>query len=493
MANNTPYHWTLAQANQHLAAGDVSSRELTQACLERRKQLNDQLNFVVARDDDAALNAASASDERRKKGELLGPLDGIPVALKDMFLTTELPTTACSRILENYRSPYNATAWRKLKEQGAVLVGKLNQDEFAMGSSNETSCHGPCRNPWDSQRSCGGSSGGSAGAVAAGLCPGSLGTDTGGSVRQPAAFCGVVGLRPTYGRVSRRGVIAFASSLDQVGPLARDVTGCAMLLSAIAGHDPHDSTSLPHPAERYEQKLPDQAKGLTVGVAEELLEQADADVRATVRNAAAAMQARGATLRPVSLPDPDLAVAAYYVLACAEASSNLSRYDGVRYGPRKGQESGLDEMVRRTRGELFGAEVKRRILLGTYMLSAGYYDAYYVRAQKVRQHLARKLHQVLAEVDVILGPTTPTSAFALGAKPDPLSMYLSDLYTIPASLAGLPALSLNGGFCDSGLPVGVQLVGKALQEKTLLQAAYALERELGLSNLPSMNNMDDPA
>ncbi len=488
MANNSLCCWTLAQASQHLSAGDVSSCELTQACLDRRKQLNHRLNCVVAHDDTVALNAAAASDERRKKGHLLGPLDGIPVALKDMFLTTELPTTACSRILENYRSPYDATAWRKLKAQGAVLVGKLNQDEFAMGSSNETSAYGPCRNPWDVRRSCGGSSGGSAGAVASGLCPGSLGTDTGGSVRQPAAFCGVVGLRPTYGRVSRQGVIAFASSLDQVGPLARDVTGCAMLLGAIAGHDPHDSTSLPHPAELYEHALPHQAKGLTVGVTEELLEQADADVRTTVQNAASALQARGATLRAVSLPDANLAAATYYVLACAEASSNLSRYDGVRYGPRKGKQAGLEEMVCRTRGELFGAEVKRRILLGTYMLSAGYYDAYYVRAQKVRHHLTLKLQQVLDEVDVILGPTTPTSAFVLGDKPDPLSMYLSDLYTIPASLSGLPALSLNGGFCHRGLPVGVQLVGKALQEKTLLQAAYALEQELDLNNLPSMDD-----
>ncbi|MEM7403414.1 MAG: Asp-tRNA(Asn)/Glu-tRNA(Gln) amidotransferase subunit GatA, partial [Myxococcota bacterium] len=445
------------------------------------------LNCFVAQDDEAALAAAKQSDERRAQGKALGPLDGIPVGLKEMILTTELPTTAGSAILRGYRPPYNATVWQRLQQQGAVLLGKLNQDEFAMGSSTETSMHGPCRNPWDPKRCAGGSSGGSAAAVAAGMCLGSLGTDTGGSVRQPAAFCGVVGLKPTYGRVSRFGVIAFASSLDQVGPIADDVSSCALLLEAIAGHDANDSTSLPAPVDSYTKRLQRDIKGLKVGVPPQLLEQCSADVRQVVEQAIATLRSQGAQLQEVTLPDADLCVATYYVLACAEASSNLSRYDGIRYGPRLGEAEGLQALYTRTRGELFGAEVKRRILLGAYVLSAGYYDAYYVRAQQVRRLLTQQLLQQLQQVDVIITPTTPSPAFLLGEKTgDPLSMYRSDVCTIGASLAGLPALSLNAGFCPQGLPIGVQLIGNPLAELTLLQTAYALEQQLALNNCPPL-------
>ncbi|MEM7403117.1 MAG: Asp-tRNA(Asn)/Glu-tRNA(Gln) amidotransferase subunit GatA [Myxococcota bacterium] len=487
MSDCNATRWTLHQASCCLQQGEISSQELTQECLNAIAQHNSQLNCFVAQADKAALAAAKQADERRARGKALGPLDGIPVALKDMILTTELPTTACSGILRGYQSPYDATVWRKLREQGAVLLGKLNQDEFAMGSSTETSAYGPCRNPWDLNRCAGGSSGGSAAAVSAGLCLGSLGTDTGGSVRQPAAFCGIVGLRPTYGRVSRFGVVAFASSLDQVGPMAADVPGCALLLDAIAGHDANDSTSLPNPAGGYAQQLQKDISGLQVGVAKQLLEQADDCVRKVIEQAIASLRSRGAHIQEVVLPDADLCVAVYYVLTSAEASSNLSRYDGIRYGPRLGEDEGLQGLYTRTRGELFGDEVKRRILLGTYVLSAGYYDAYYVRAQQVRRLLAQQFSKVLQQVDVIVTPTTPSPAFMLGEKiRDPLSMYLNDVCTAGVSLAGVPALSLNAGFCSKGLPVGVQLIGKPLAELTLLQTGHALQQQLALDNHPPL-------
>jgi aspartyl-tRNA(Asn)/glutamyl-tRNA(Gln) amidotransferase subunit A len=473
---------SLGELARALEERRCSSVEATAEALARIAAIDDKLGSVLCLDETGARAAAAAADERRARGEAMGPLDGVPIGLKDNLCLEGLPTTAASRILEGYVPPYDATCVGRLKDAGAVLLGKLNCDELAMGSSSENSAYKPCRNPWDLSRTPGGSSGGSAAAVAAGLCAGSLGTDTGGSIRQPAGFCGVVGMKPTYGRVSRFGVVAFASSLDQVGPFARDVEGAALLLEAIAGFDERDSTSIDAPVPAYARGLADGIKGLKVGLPREYLtgEGIGDEVRAAVADARRALEARGASVVEVSLPHTKYAVATYYIVATAEASSNLARYDGVRYGPRRGEGEGLLALYEKTRGELFGDEVKRRIMLGTYVLSAGYYDAYYLRAQKVRRLLADDFARAFEEVDVLLCPTSPTLPFALGERTtDPLSMYLSDVFTLGASLAGLPGASVNAGFFGE-LPIGVQLLGRALDEQTVLNAAAALEAELGL-------------
>ncbi len=463
-----------------------SSREVTEACLARIAAHDDELGAFLHTGAEAALTAADAADERRARGAALGPLDGVPLGLKDNLVTEGVPTTAGSRILEGWLPPYDGTVVQRLKQQGAVLVGKLNCDEFAMGSSTENSAFRVCKNPWQRAYAPGGSSGGSAAAVAAGMCFGSLGTDTGGSIRQPASFCGVVGMKPSYGRVSRFGVVAFASSLDQVGPFARDVEGSAHLLRAIAGHDARDATSVEREVPDYAALLDERCAGLRVGLPKEYLEAGagiSPEVRQAVEDARRALESRGASVVEVTLPHTKYAVATYYIVATAEASSNLARYDGVRFGKRLGEAKGLVPMYEETRGALFGDEVKRRILLGTYVLSSGYYDAHYLRAQKVRRRFAEDYGRAFQSVDVMLCPTSPTAPFRLGEKTsDPLTMYLSDVFTIGANLAGLPGLSLNAGFSSGGLPLGVQLLGRPFEEERVLSAAFALERELGLAD-----------
>jgi len=432
-------------------------------------------NLVMA---DEARAQAVAVDRTVANGEDPGPLAGVPVALKDNLCTRGVPTTCSSRILEGWRPPYDATVVTRLQRAGAVVVGKTNMDEFAMGSSTETSAFGPTRNPHHTGRVPGGSSGGSAAAVAAGFVPLALGSDTGGSIRQPAALCGVVGMKPTYGTVSRYGLVAFASSLDQIGPFAATVADAALLFDVIGGHDPADSTSLNRPTPRVLSVLDDGVAGLTVGVLAELLDGADPDVVARVRQAADALAAAGARVEEASVPEVVLGLSAYYLIAPGEASSNLARYDGVRYGLRRDAEDTV-AMNTATRSAGFGAEVKRRIMLGTYALSSGYYDAYYGTAQRVRTRIAEDFHEAFASFDFIVAPTSPTTAFELGAKAqDPLAMYLSDFCTVPMSLAGIPAISIPSGLSE-GLPVGFQLAGPAFSENRLFDAAYALERAIG--------------
>ncbi|MFN8626053.1 MAG: Asp-tRNA(Asn)/Glu-tRNA(Gln) amidotransferase subunit GatA [Candidatus Binatia bacterium] len=467
----------LEQAAALLAHKQVSAVELTRAFLERIAATDRTVRSFITVAEDVALAQAQRADERRARGEA-GPLLGIPVGVKDVILTAGVRSTAGSRILAQFVAPYEATVTRRLVEAGAVCIGKTNCDEFAMGSSTENSGFMPTCNPWDLERVPGGSSGGSASALAARQCLGTLGTDTGGSIRQPAAFCGVVGMKPTYGRVSRYGVIAYASSLDQVGPMAHSVSGCAHLLGAIAGHDPHDSTSVPRPVADYVGHLGAGIRGLRVGIPEEyFVAGIEPDVEAAVRAAVGVLQDLGAQVSPVSLPHTEYAIAAYYVIATAEASSNLARYDGVKYGLRLGEGDSLLDMYRRTRAGGFGTEVKRRIMLGTYVLSAGYYDAYYLKAQKARTLIRRDFEQVFATHDLIVTPTTPTTAFRLGEKTsDPLQMYLSDIFTISINLAGLPGISLPCGFDRQGLPIGLQIVGRPFEEETVLQAACAYEQ-----------------
>ena len=470
---------TLEEAAAALQSGATTSEKLTRAALERIGNIDPKLHAFLKVDADGALAQARASQGRRQAGEARGALDGVPVALKDIFCTKGLTTTCASKILEGYVPPYDATAWARLKDAGAVNLGKLNMDEFAMGSSNENSAFGPVHNPWDLARTPGGSSGGSAAAVAARLAFGTLGTDTGGSIRQPAALSGVVGVKPTYGRVSRYGVIAFASSLDQVGPLARTVRDAALLLGTVAGHDPADSTSIPTPVPDYLANIEGGARGFKLGVPREyFVGGLDPQVEQAVRDAIELYRSLGAEIREVSLPHTEYATATYYLVATAEASSNLARYDGVRYGHRSGEAKGLLDMYLKSRAEGFGDEVKRRIMLGTYALSAGYYDAYYLRAQKVRTLIKRDFDEAFKEVDALITPTSPTPAFKLGEKTsDPLQMYLADIFTISCNLAGLPGLSLPCGFTKAGLPIGLQLLGKALDEATLLRLARAYERE----------------
>jgi len=456
--------------------GETTPSKVTDAYLARIATLDDKVGAYITVTADHARSAAQASDKRYREGRPLGPLDGAPIALKDVFCTKGVRTTCASKILENFVPPYDATVVDRLVRAGAVMLGKSNMDEFAMGSSTEHSALKMTRNPWDLTRVPGGSSGGPAAAVAAGLAAGSLGTDTGGSIRQPAAFCGVVGLKPTYGRVSRYGLVAFASSLDHPGPFGADVTDTALLLGAIAGHDPNDATSLAAPVADYTAGLEQGVRGLRLGVPDEYFTKGmDAEVEGAVRAAIDVLKGLGATLERLSLPATPHALATYYVIAPAEASSNLARYDGVKYGLRvPGRD--LIDMESKTRAAGFGAEVKRRIMLGTYVLSAGYYDAYYGQAQKVRTLVRRDFDAAFDRVDLIVAPTTPNVPFRRGEKADPIAMYLNDVFTIPADMSGVPAVSVPCGFTASGLPIGLQLIGRALDEATVLRAARAYER-----------------
>jgi aspartyl-tRNA(Asn)/glutamyl-tRNA(Gln) amidotransferase subunit A len=465
---------TVAELGAKLAAREVSAVELARQSFARLDALDPKLHAFLFTRREAALADAAESDARRVRGEARGPLDGIPIALKDNIVQAGEPATCASRILEGYVSPFDATAVARLRAAGAVIVGRTNLDEFAMGSSTENSSQGPTRNPWDLARTPGGSSGGSAAAVAAGIVPAALGSDTGGSIRQPAALCGVVGVKPTYGRVSRWGLVAFASSLDQIGPVARTAEDCALVLEAIAGHDPSDSTSLPEPAPRIE--LGGDVSGLTLGFLREA-EDAAPGVRARVGEAVAELERAGAKVREVSLPHTRFGIAAYYLIATAEASSNLARYDGVRYGRRAADGAdGVTGLYERTRAEGFGPEVKRRILLGTYVLSAGYYEAYYRKAQQVRTLLRRDFDAAFERCDAVVLPTTPETAFRLGEKSsDPLALYLADVFTVSANLAGLPAASIPCGL-DGGLPVGLQILGRPRDEATVLRIADAYQR-----------------
>ena len=464
-----------------LKSGETTSSELTESVFSRIEEVDGKVHSYLTLTREQAMEAAGRADERYRKGDPLGDMDGIPVGIKDIFLTEGVRTTAGSKILDNFTAPYDGTVISRVRKAGAVITGKLNMDEFAMGSSTENSGFFLTCNPWDMKRVPGGSSGGSAAAVAAGEAVCALGTDTGGSIRQPASHCGVVGMKPTYGRVSRYGVIAFASSLDQVGPLTRDVTDCAILLKTIAGHDPADSTSADIPVPDYPSLLTGEVEGMTIGLPEEYFgDGIEPEVEELVRKAAAALEARGARLIPVSLPSTKYAVATYYIIAPAEASSNLARYDGVRYGVRAADADGLIEMYRKTRSRGFGPEVKRRIMLGTFALSAGYYDAYYGKAQRVRTMIIREMAEAFTKADALLSPTAPTPAFFFDDKmDDPLQMYLSDICTIPVNIAGNAALSVPCGVTKEGLPVGVQLISPAFKEETLLNVAYAYEQERG--------------
>ena len=472
---------SIAELSDTLASRQASSREVTEASLARVARSDAALGAFLTVTAESALAAARASDERRARGQARSPLEGVPLGLKDIFLTRGIETTAGSRILRGFVPPYDATAVERLGRAGAVVVGKLNMDEFAMGSSTENSAVKPCHNPYDLGRTPGGSSGGSAAAVAARQVFGALGTDTGGSIRQPASFCGVVGLKPTYGRVSRYGVVAFASSLDQVGPIARTVGDAALLLGAVAGHDPRDLTSSPRPVPDYLEALEGGARGLRLGVPREWFQGGvEPGVERAVREALDTYRRLGASLVEVSLPHTKYAVAAYYLIAPAEASSNLARYDGVRFGLSV-RGGGLRQMYGQTRARGFGPEPKRRIMLGTYALSAGYYQAYYLRAQKVRTLIRRDFDRAFEVCDLLAGPVSPTVAFRLGEKvDDPLQMYLADIFTISCNLAALPGLSVPCGIHPrEKLPVGLQLVGRPFDEATLFRAARALERERG--------------
>jgi aspartyl-tRNA(Asn)/glutamyl-tRNA(Gln) amidotransferase subunit A len=467
---------TLKQLSQALAAGEISSVELTGLYLDRIARLDPRLNAYITVDPEKTLAQARAADARRAAGQA-GPLTGIPLAQKDIFCAEGWPTTCGSRMLGNFVSPYDAAVIERCNAAGAVILGKTNMDEFAMGSSNETSHFGPVRNPWDTGRVPGGSSGGSAAAVAAGLAPAATGTDTGGSIRQPAAMCNLTGLKPTYGVVSRYGMIAYASSLDQGGPLARSAEDCALLLNVMAGFDARDSTSLDRSAEDYARDLDKPLAGLRIGLPREFFgEGCDAGVMRCVEDALAEYRKLGAQTVEVGLPNMKLAVPAYYVIAPAEASSNLSRYDGVRYGYRAPEYADLNDMYARTRAQGFGDEVKRRILIGTYVLSHGYYDAYYLQAQRIRRLIAEDFAAAFRQCDVIMGPTSPSTAFRLGEKAsDPVQMYLSDIYTIAVNLAGLPGMAVPVGFAD-GLPVGLQLIGGYFSEARLLNAAHRYQQ-----------------
>ena len=467
---------TIAQLAAGLRNGDFSSEELTRAYLERVARHDDTLNSFITISETEALQQARLADQRLKAGNGT-TLTGIPVAQKDIFCTNGVLTTCGSRMLENFVAPYNATVIDKFNAAGAVMLGKTNMDEFAMGSSNETSYYGPVRNPWNTDTVPGGSSGGSAAAVAARLVPAASGTDTGGSIRQPAALCGITGLKPTYGRVSRYGMIAFASSLDQGGPLAQTAEDAAILLNTMAGFDSHDSTSIDEVVPDYTATLNDAIKGLKIGLPKEYFDAGlDAKVGKVVEAAIEEYKKLGAEIVDISLPNTHLAVPAYYVVAPAECSSNLSRFDGVRFGHRCEAPIDLEDLYKRSRGEGFGPEVKRRIMIGTYALSAGYYDAYYLKAQKVRRLISEDFKQAFEQVDVIMGPTSPSVAFKLGEKKDdPITMYLSDIYTIAVNLAGLPGMSIPAGFVKD-MPVGLQIIGSYFNEARLLNVAHQYQQ-----------------
>jgi len=467
---------TLAALSQALNNAELSSVELTRHFLSRIQQHDPQLNSFITVTDELALQQAQAADALRASGRA-GPLTGIPIAHKDIFCTQGVRTSCASKMLDNFIAPYNATVVEKLNAAGTVTLGKTNMDEFAMGSSNETSFYGVVKNPWNTDYVPGGSSGGSATCVSARLAPAATGTDTGGSIRQPASLCGVTGLKPTYGRVSRWGMIAFASSLDQAGPMTQTAEDAALMLNAMAGFDEKDSTCIDKAVPDYTADLNNSLEGLKIGLPKEFFKEGlDADVEATIQAAIKEYEKLGATVREISLSTTDLSVPAYYVLAPAEASSNLSRFDGARFGYRCDNPANLEDLYKRSRGEGFGDEVKRRILVGAYALSAGYYDAYYLQAQKVRRLIKNDFDQAFSEVDVIMGPTTPTAGFKIGEKAnDPVSMYLSDTYTIAVNLAGLPALSLPAGFA-SGLPVGLQIIGNHFKEAQLLNVAHRFQQ-----------------
>ncbi len=467
---------SIPQLSAALHRREISSEELTRHYLARIAALDAELNSFITVAEDQAISQARAADKKLADGSA-GPLTGIPLAHKDIFCTQGLRTSCGSRMLDNFVSPYDATMVARLAQAGMVTLGKTNMDEFAMGSSNETSYYGPVRNAWDLERVPGGSSGGSATAVAARLTPLATGTDTGGSIRQPAALCGITGLKPTYGRVSRYGMVAFASSLDQAGPMARTAEDAAWLLSAMSGYDPRDSTSIERPVDDYPAALGGDLEGLRIGLPREYFgEGLSAEVDAVIRGALQQYESLGARITDISLPNSALAVPTYYVVAPAECSSNLSRFDGVRYGYRCDEPRDLEDLYKRSRGEGFGPEVKRRIMIGTYALSAGYYDAYYLKAQKVRRLIRDDFREAFEQVDVIMGPTSPTPAFKLGEKTeDPVSMYLSDIYTIAVNLAGLPGVSIPAGFVQDR-PVGLQIIGDYFNEARLLNVAHRYQQ-----------------
>ncbi|MHB9030781.1 MAG: Asp-tRNA(Asn)/Glu-tRNA(Gln) amidotransferase subunit GatA [Candidatus Latescibacterota bacterium] len=475
------YELTARDLAASIRSGEVSAEEATRSALRRIEQVEPVVHAYITVIAEPALERAREIDSRRIRGEKIGPLGGIPMAVKDSILTAGIRTTAGSHILDNFIPPYDAFVISRLREAGAVIVGKANTDEFTMGSTCETSRFGPTRNPHDTGTVPGGSSGGSAAAVAAGECIAALGSDTGGSIRQPASFCGIVGIKPTYGRVSRFGLIAHASSLDQIGPMTRTVEDAALVLSVIAGHDRNDSTSLDAPVPDYAGEMRREVKGLRVGLPKEYFgEGLDPEVRKITMDAVDILKSDGAEIVDISLPNLEYAIPTYYLLSTAEASANLERYDGVRYGFRAPEAENLFEMYSRTRSQGFGAEVKRRIMLGTYCLSAGYYDAYYRKAQKVRRLIKEDFDAAFGKADAIIAPVSPTPAFPLGSKMnDPLQMYLADIYTISLNLAGLPGIAVPAGKTAAKLPVGVQIMGKALDESTLFALAASIERRVG--------------
>jgi aspartyl-tRNA(Asn)/glutamyl-tRNA(Gln) amidotransferase subunit A len=470
------YKLTLKELSDGLESRRFSSEELTAAYLQRIREQDKSLNAYITVPEESALANARKADELRARGKA-GPLAGVPVAHKDIFCTRGVRTSCGSRMLDNFIAPYDATVTSRLAEAGMIMLGKTNMDEFAMGSSNETSYYGAVHNPWDTGRVPGGSSGGSAAAVAARLAPAATGTDTGGSIRQPAALCGITGIKPTYGRISRYGMIAFASSLDQAGPMTQTAEDAALMLNAMSGFDERDSTSADSAVPDYCSTLNDSLDGLRIGLPRQYFSEGlDADVADTIQAAVKEFEKLGAVIKDIDLANTDLSVPAYYVVAPAECSSNLSRYDGVRFGYRCDDPVDLEDLYKRSRGEGFGEEVKRRIMIGTYVLSAGYYDAYYLKAQKVRRLIRDDFANAFREVDLVMGPTTPTPAFALGEKAgDPVSMYLSDVYTIAANLAGLPGISVPAGFVGN-LPVGLQIIGDYFQEGRLLNAAHRYQQ-----------------
>jgi aspartyl-tRNA(Asn)/glutamyl-tRNA(Gln) amidotransferase subunit A len=481
---------TLTDARDRIARGEVSAQELTEAHVRAVEGARD-LNAYIAETSELAMEMAKASDDRRGRGEA-GPLEGVPLAIKDLFCTKGVQSTAASHILNGFTPPYESTVTANLWKAGAVMLGKANMDEFAMGSSNENSAHGAARNPWQRRGDNkplvpGGSSGGSASAVAARAALGATGTDTGGSIRQPASFCGIVGMKPTYGRCSRFGIVAFASSLDQAGPMTRTVRDAAVMLRAMAGHDPNDSTSVDTPVPDFEAALTGDIRGLRVGIpAEYSVEGMPDEISRLWQQGVDWIKAAGAEPVEVSLPRTAYALPAYYIIAPAEASANLARYDGVRFGHRSAEARDLQELYEQTRGEGFGTEVKRRVLIGTYVLSAGYYDAYYNKARKVRTLIAEDFRNAFESVDVLLAPTTPSAAFGVGdLVDDPLSMYLNDVFTVPASLAGLPSISVPAGLSDTGLPMGLQLIGRAFDEETVLRTASVMEDAAGFDHRPA--------
>lgn len=481
---------TAHKLKERLIKKEISCTEITESIYSRIESVEEKLNSYIRLEKKNALKKAAEVDRIISSGGDIADFTGIPLAIKDNICTRGVTTTCASKILENYTPIYNATVIEKLEKQNFILTGKANMDEFAMGSSNENSHFGPVRNPWDTSRVPGGSSGGPAACVAAGEAICSLGSDTGGSIRQPASLCGIVGFKPTYGMVSRYGLVAFASSLDQIGPLTRDVEDCAALLNIICGHDENDSTSIKAEVPDYKKYLGKDIKNIKVGVPRELMvEGIDREVKEAVDRALKLVEEMGGSVEEVSLPSLEHALSVYYIIAPSEASSNLSRFDGVRYGYRNLEQKTLRKMYRRSRAEGFGNEVKRRIMIGTYCLSAGYYDAYYEKAQRVRTLIINDFKKAFGKYDVLISPTSPTTAFKIGERiEDPLTMYLSDICTIPVNLAGLPAISIPAGLSSEGLPIGVQIIGNILREDNVLKAAYSLEKAVGFTSRPELQN-----